>query len=153
MATYVVLSHDEDATAKAQDKTVFVRDAFSWLAFAAPVLWLLWQRLWFAATLGLCFLAALVWAMQTPQWLIAALLLNFGISILVATEGSAWKLAAFKRSGYKLRGVVEAERRDDAQLLWSHRRSVSEEAQAPKARVFSSPAVVTSDDLILGGQV
>uniref|UniRef100_UPI00388D670C DUF2628 domain-containing protein n=1 Tax=Lacticaseibacillus paracasei TaxID=1597 RepID=UPI00388D670C len=51
MTSYIVLVPPLQDNQRQDDKTVFIRDGFSIVAFFLPVPWLLFNRLWFEAAL------------------------------------------------------------------------------------------------------
>ena len=120
MTSFVVLQHDDEPTAMAAEKTVFVRDAFSILALAFPIVWLFWHRLWIAGGGALVlFIAVSAFASQNSDYFGVIIVFNILLSLAVAIEGSAWRMTALRFSGYKYRSVIEAENLEQAQLKWA----------------------------------
>ena len=144
MASYVVM---EPAGTKAGDAALFVKDALRPLALILPVVWLLWNRLWFEA--AMVFLASLVliggaqWFGQPDLGSFAALL----IGIYVALEGSALKIAALARRGYAAATVVEASSLVEAEDRYYFGRDlVAGAPPAAPARPVASPAATAAGD-------
>lgn len=138
MAIHVVMEPPAKAGTSASESAVFVRDGFHFFGFIAPLLWLLWHRLWleaamtFAATLALA--AASEWAGLT----FAAPLLPLIISLYVGLEGGALRIAALRRAGWRQWGVVEADSIEDAEMRYLFAAESDEEPTS--AAVAISPA-------------
>ncbi|WP_420960526.1 DUF2628 domain-containing protein [Brucella sp. IR073] len=118
MASYVVMKPPAETGKGAAERTVFVRDGFSFLALIMPVLWLLFYRLWFEA--GLVLVAAVALGLAGEYWSApgTTTFLTFLISILVALEGNNWRLSALRRKGYADKGVIEADDREEADIRY-----------------------------------
>jgi glucose-6-phosphate-specific signal transduction histidine kinase len=118
MASYVVMEPGEMRTADA-DRTVYVRDGFSLIAFLVPILWLLWHRLWMEAALAFAaavVLAASGQALNLSGWVTVPLSLL--IAFYIGLEGSALRISALRRRGWREWGVVEANGRDEAEMRY-----------------------------------
>jgi len=136
MTSFVVLQHDGETTAKASEKNVFVRDAFSIFALVFPILWLFWHRLWIAGGCVLIlFVAVSAFVDQNGSFLWLLMVFNILLSLAVAIEGSAWRMAALRLSGYKDRAIIEAENSEQAQLKWALREPYYEPISMRKALV------------------
>ena len=114
MASYVVM---EPASDRRGGAALFIKDAFAPLAVVVPVVWLLWNRLWYEAALALCATLILTGA---AAWAGAPQVAGIGsilIGLYVALEGGALKIAAALRVGFDeaafvdARSVTEAEER------------------------------------------
>ncbi|GAA2855388.1 hypothetical protein GGQ99_003279 [Aminobacter niigataensis] len=138
MAIHVVMEPPAKAGTSASESAVFIRDGFHFFGFIAPLLWLLWHRLWleaamtFAATLALA--AASEWAGLT----FAAPLLPLLISLYVGLEGGALRIAALRRAGWRQWGVIEADSVEDAEMRYLFAAEADEEPTS--AAVAISPA-------------
>jgi len=138
MAIHVVMEPLAKAGTSASESAVFVRDGFHFFGFIAPLLWLLWHRLWleaamtFAATLALA--AASEWAGLT----FAAPLLPLLISLYVGLEGGALRIAALRRAGWRQWGVIEADSIEDAEMRYLFAAEADDEPTP--AAVAISPA-------------
>jgi Protein of unknown function (DUF2628) len=87
-----------------RNETKFVRDGFAVFAFALPVVWLLWHRLWLQAALafsafGLC--AAFIAWNGTAVWIGFSAVVSVNIGLLVALEGGEWVRQSYERQGYE----------------------------------------------------
>ena len=113
MTAYLVLA---SPGAKIPDeRSVVIADRFAPLAFIAPVIWLLFNRLWLEALAALLVTAvasALAGAAGQPALGIA---LNLALSLLTALEGRYWRSAALQRRGWRLVDVIET---DDADVAF-----------------------------------
>lgn len=138
MAIHVVMEPPAKAGTSASESAVFIRDGFHFFGFIAPLLWLLWHRLWleaamtFAATLALA--AASEWAGLT----FAAPLLPLLISLYVGLEGGALRIAALRRAGWRQWGVIEADSVEDAEMRYLFAAEADDEPTP--AAVAISPA-------------
>lgn len=138
MAIHVVMEPPAKAGTSASESAVFVRDGFHFFGFIAPLLWLLWHRLWleaamtFAATLALA--AASEWAGLT----FAAPLLPLLISLYVGLEGGALRIATLRRAGWRQWGVIEADSIEDAEMRYLFAAEADDEPTP--AAVAISPA-------------
>ena len=105
MASYVVMEPPSD---RHGDAALFIRDAFAPLAVIAPIIWLLWNRLWFESAMTL--FATLILT-GSATWIGAPQLIGIGsilLGIYVALEGGALKTAAAHRKGYEDSAIIEA---------------------------------------------
>ncbi len=115
MTAFVVM---DDAASAMGSNTVFVRDRYSIFAFVAPVIWLIWHRLWIeafaalAATIGLTALATF------SGFANAAPLLSVLVSIFVAIDGPQLRIWAHERRGFVQITTVEAENETEAELRY-----------------------------------
>ena len=129
MAIYVVM---EPPRGRADAEEIYVRDGFHVLGFLLPLVWLLWNRLWIetlvllAVMLGLGVLGEMS---GSAELLVGGLSLL--VSIYVGLEGSALRVWALRRRGYTEWGVVDADRRADAEIR--HLAAQTDEASAQEA--------------------
>lgn len=140
MAIHVVMEPPAKVGSNTSESAVFIRDGFHVFGFIAPLLWLLWHRLWleaamtFAATLALA--AASEWAGLT----FAAPLLPLLISLYVGLEGGALRIAALRRAGWRQWGVIEADSVEDAELRYLFAAEPSDDEPTPAAIAISPAA-------------
>lgn len=121
MTRYLVLTPEwPDDT---EERTVFIRDGFSLLAFLFPVPWLLLRRLWFhaimilAATTGMSMLGA------SSGHGVAATLVTTLLFALVGLEANHWRAQRLIRHGYAESGIVHAASAADAEIIYFHDRA------------------------------
>ncbi len=118
MASYLVLTPRPDNGGSNEDKTVFIRDGFAFLALLLPFVWLLFHKLWFEAAMvlaaGVAFSAVGSYTGHDG----AAGLIGLLVSLLVGLEANHWRAAALERRGFELAGVVDADNASDAETIW-----------------------------------
>lgn len=113
MASYVVMQGPRP------QEIVFIRDGFAWLAFLLPVPWLLWHRLWIEAALAL---AATVLLSGLGEWSglgLAASLLSILVSLFCGLEAAQLRVCALSRRDWQEWGVIDADRLEDAELVYA----------------------------------
>ncbi|MGL4490268.1 MAG: DUF2628 domain-containing protein [Rhizobiaceae bacterium] len=126
MASFIVMSDKviSDKGDKPEDNIRFVRDEFSIVAFAVPLVWLLWHRLWLHAALcfaafGVC--AALVTWNGNPAWLGFSAIASASISLFVAHEGGEWLRQTLAQNGYRELDVIPARNSREAEEIFASR--------------------------------
>ncbi len=98
------------------DKIAFVKEGFSWLALFIPVLWLIYQRMWFELFAFLAVIAGVSWMLGTgPDERQLAGWFSFGLSALLAFEAGDLRGWALQRRGYRFTGVVSGRDRLEAE--------------------------------------
>ncbi len=119
MAQFVVL---EPVDSQNAEKAVFVRDGFHVLALILPVVWLLFQRLWFEAAIvfGVTILLGLGGSLLGISN--AVPLLTLLVSVFVALEGANWKIAKLRRQGFVEKAVIDAANLEEAEIRYFHDR-------------------------------
>lgn len=108
MAIYVVMEPPAANAEEASMRAVMVRDGFSFIAFIAPLVWLLWHRLWIEAILLFAASVALMVAGEMLDHAFVGAALSFLLSLYVGLEGAALRLGALRRRGWREWGAVEA---------------------------------------------
>lgn len=137
MAIHVVMEPPAASEADATLRAVLVRDRFTLLAFLAPLIWLLWHRLWIEALLVLAATVALV---AFGEWLgsgFAGGALALLISLYVGLEGQAMRIAAMRRRGWREWGVVESANAAEAEIRYLA--AAAETAPAAAERKLAVP--------------
>lgn len=119
IANFLVMKKNHDTSA---NEIQFVRDGFSIFAFAVPVVWLLWHRLWLQAALcfaafGLC--AAFIAWNGTPVWIGFSTLLSISIGLVVALEGGEWRRQSLERGGFHETALISANSVRQAEELYA----------------------------------
>lgn len=141
MAGYVVMEPPRATGAEAGAKAEFVRDGFSLPAFIAPVLWLLWFRLWLEAILVL-LAAAIIAALGNFTGLASVLpALSLLVSAYIGVEGQAMRLARLRRRGWHEAAVIEAGNRSEAEIRYFSGAYAGQSGQ-PTERPAAPPATV-----------
>ena len=138
MKSFVVMEPPEGGG----EEAVFVRDGFSIIALAFPLVWLLWHRLWIETAFYVAAAVTLYSVGLLSGMALAAPFLSFLLALYVALEGSAIRLAALHRRGWREVGIVDAQNRDDAELRWFYDEEVPDtNGSAPvQAKPFGRPA-------------
>ncbi|GAA4124661.1 DUF2628 domain-containing protein [Aminobacter aganoensis] len=140
MAIHVVMEPPAKAGQNASEAAVFIRDGFHFFGFIAPLLWLLWHRLWLEAAMTLAATLALAAASEWAGLTFAAPLLPLLISLYVGLEGGALRIAALRRAGWHQWGVVEADSVEDAEMRYLFAAEADDEpAPAPVAISPATP--------------
>ncbi|MGU3400116.1 DUF2628 domain-containing protein [Brucellaceae bacterium D45D] len=119
MAQFVVL---EPVDSQNAEKAVFVRDGFHVLSLILPVVWLLFQRLWFeaAAVFGVMIVLGLGGSLLGISNAIP--LITLLVSVFVALEGANWKVAKLRRQGFAEKAVIDAANLEEAEIRYFHDR-------------------------------
>jgi hypothetical protein len=118
MAIHVVMEPPASAGKTASEGAVFVRDGFYFFGFIAPLLWMLWHRLWVLAALTFAVTLALGAVGEWTELIAAVPLLSLLISLYVGLEGGALRVAALRRAGWRQWGVIEADTIEDAEIRY-----------------------------------
>jgi Protein of unknown function (DUF2628) len=118
MAAYVVMEPPGPGARLEDSGAVFVRDAFSIVAFLVPVIWLLWHRLWIEAALILGLTIALVALGEAAGFAFLASIASILVSLYAGLEGAALRIAALRRRGWREAGVFEADGHDEAEARY-----------------------------------
>lgn len=125
------------------DRAVLVKDGFHWLALFFPLLWLLFNRLWWAL---LAFVVLTVGVVLTGRaagisdQILAVLDILIGLFVAIsASDLKAWGLA---RRGYTIADVVTGSSRDEAERRFFDRWL----ERAPLAPAPSRPSATPTHD-------
>ena len=135
MTSHVVMV--PPGTRKTELDAEFVRDRFSVLAFAFPLFWLAWYRLWIEAVVLLAASVAIALAAAksgSPAISVFATAVSFLISVYVSLEGPGLRLAALRRRGWTDAGVFDAATVEDAAI-----RFYAESGGGPKIADVPAP--------------
>jgi hypothetical protein len=118
MAIYVVMEPPAANAADAAERAVLVRDAFAFLAFLVPPLWLLWHRLWIEAAIAFAASVGLTAVSERVGLGFTGAALSLLVSIFVGLEGRALWINALRRRGWRDWGVVEASDVGEAEIRY-----------------------------------
>lgn len=134
MTTYLVLARP--GAAIPDEGSVVIADRFAPLAFIAPVIWLLFNRLWLEAVAALLLLSGATMVAGTAGQPLAGIALSLAVSVITALEGRNWRSAALQRRGWRLADVVEADHPETAFEIHAARASKPDlRADAGSSRV------------------
>lgn len=127
------------------DKTVFLKDGFSWPGLIFPLPWLLIQRLWLGTLFYLLIVAATSAAgyylpLDDDAGLVLALLGN----VYVALEGNDMRRRKLARLGFVQAGSVLARSRAEAELIFFAERAPAAIAPVSPAAARIRPAPVSA---------
>jgi hypothetical protein len=134
--------HAAGALADAE-RFVFVRDGFSFWAFIAAPLWMLWHRMWLVL-LGYVLLTVIVLSALAVLGASAAALIVVGLSIalLVGLEANTLRRFALRRRGWRNVAIVSGHDVEDAEQrffdAWLH------QAPAQRDNTAKPPALPPS---------
>ena len=113
MTAYLVLA--SPGARAPDDRSIVIADRFAPLAFIAPVIWLLFNRLWLEAlAAALVSVAAAMLASSAGQPVLA-IATGLALQVITGLEGRNWRAAALQRRGWRLVDVIET---DDADLAF-----------------------------------
>lgn len=120
MTSYIALVPPLQDNQRQDDKTVFIRDGFSIVAFFLPVPWLLFNRLWFEAALVFAAVAAIsIVGSYTGHGNLAEIVAAL-LALLVAFEASNWRIRALERRGFDQAAIIDARSAVDAETAYFH---------------------------------
>lgn len=94
--------------------SALVADRFAPWAFAFPVLWLLFNRLWIEAAIVFALSLASAMMIANPTLFWPGLALGVALSAITAMEGRNWRAAALVRRGWQMVDLLEADDADTA---------------------------------------
>jgi hypothetical protein len=117
MATYVILN-PETGPGIDHQKTRFIRDGFSLLAFFLPGIWLLCHRLWILGIGALLLRAIGLEMMRMPGLWPAGFALLLAVSIATAVEGRMLSINSLSSRGFITEGVVSARNLSEAEEIY-----------------------------------
>jgi hypothetical protein len=130
------------------DKTIFVKDGFSWPAFIVPLPWLLVKRLWLGTLLYvLIAVAAGLAGSFLPLTGDAGMLLALIANLYAGLEGNDLIRRKLVRRGLTQAGSVLAKTRDEAEILFFTARDETSEMSVPERQPARAPSRVGGDVL------
>ena len=138
MAIFVVMEPPGASRNDAASGAVLVRDAFSFLAFLLPPLWLLWHRLWIEAALVFALGVGVAALGEIAGLGFASAALPLLVPIYVGLEGAGLRVNALRRRGWREWGVVEASDKAEAEIRYTAEVG-SGETVAPEVPHSTSP--------------
>lgn len=108
MKIYTVHIKPEDA--HAYEKPVFVREGMNIWAFLLPLLWALYEKLWWKAAMIFAIEILLMFmAKHHVQGEIGMLVIQLGFHFWVAQEGNDWIRAGLAKRGYITSDIVSGD--------------------------------------------
>lgn len=113
MATFTVHTPPNiDSKLSVADRTIFIREGFSWVAFLFPMIWLLWHRMWSFFLIYLIYMMA----SSIAYLFISETLVLFAfacVSILFALEANQLRRWILHHRGWKFAGIVSGRNREE----------------------------------------
>jgi hypothetical protein len=94
--------------------SMLVADRFAPWAFAFPVVWLLFNRLWIEALVAFALSLVSTMMIANPALFWPGLALGVALSAITAMEGRNWRAAALVRRGWQMVDLIEADDADTA---------------------------------------
>jgi hypothetical protein len=124
------------------DKTIFVKDGFSWLGLLFPLPWLLIQRLWLGTLIYILIaVAAGLAGLYLPLTESSGLLLSLLANVWVALEGNDLRRRKLLKQGFVQAGSVLAKKRIEAEEIFFTERGAPEvPVPTPRPRAAPAPA-------------
>lgn len=115
MAIYSVLVPPSSGDMlKDSGKITFIRDGFSWAALLIPVVWILWNRMWWVF-LGYLVIAV---ALESVAFFVPGLapgIVATCFGLLFAFEANELKRWSLERKGWHFAGIVAGSSRDECE--------------------------------------
>jgi hypothetical protein len=136
--------HERPAQKAGGDAEVLaIASGFRWWAAIAPLLWLLWHRLWLGVALYLLFSVALGIAFALGDIAEpAATAIGLAVSLLIGLSAADYRRWTLERRGWRLVAVLRAEANVDAEDLYiRHRRAGRPVAAVPQPQAFAPPVL------------
>ncbi|HEY7747732.1 MAG TPA: DUF2628 domain-containing protein [Aestuariivirgaceae bacterium] len=103
------------------EKTVFVKEGFSWPAFLVPVIWLIVKRLWLSLAVYILALVALYAAARAGELGASSLaMMTFALNLILGFEANLMYRRALMRRGFTEEVPVFAADIEEAALKYFH---------------------------------
>jgi hypothetical protein len=112
MTAYLVLA--SPGAQIPDERSVVIADRFAPFAFVAPVIWLLFNRLWLEAFAAILVMAVATGLASTAGQPALGIALDLALSLITALEGRNWRAAALQRRSWRLVDVIETDDPDVA---------------------------------------
>jgi hypothetical protein len=113
------------------DKTLFIKEGFSWPGFLFPVIWLAFKRLWLAFALYILAIVVLITAANSADMSAGSVIvLGLALNFFVGFEANNLYRRALVRRGFTEEGPFLGEDVEEAELKYF---------QAPTYRQSSAP--------------
>lgn len=130
-----------DAEVLAPD-VLAVASGFRWWAAIAPLLWLLWHRLWLGFALYLLFSVVLGIAFALGDIAEpAATAIGLAVSLLIGFSAADYRRWTLERRGWRLVAVLRAEASIDAEDLYIRNRRADARVAVPQPQAFAPPVL------------
>jgi hypothetical protein len=136
----------------APEEFVFVKDGFSWPALFAPILWILWHRLWLTLVGYVIFVLVLAWAGRLVSEDAAVAVAVLG-SLLFALEANNVRRVSLASRGWSDVGVSTGQNVEEAELRFFDKwRADPSPSSPPATSLTRTPAFqrIEAEGQILG---
>jgi hypothetical protein len=136
--------HERPAQKAGGDAEVLATaSGFYWFAAIAPLLWLLWRRLWLGFALYLLFSVALGVAFALGDIAEpAATAIGLAVSLLIGFGAADYWRWTLERKGWRLVAVLRADAAVDAEDLYIRNRGAASRAAVyPQPQGFAPPVL------------
>jgi hypothetical protein len=101
------------------DKTLFIKEGFSWPGFLFAVIWLAFKRLWLALALYVLALVALTAAARAADFSVGSVIaLGLALNLFVGFEANNLYRRALVRRGFAEEGPFLGEDVEEAELKY-----------------------------------
>lgn len=117
MASFVVLT-PESGSGNDHEKTRFIRDGFSLVAFFLPAIWMLCHRFWLLGIGALLLQGIGLELIRMPTLWPAGFALLLAISVLTAVEGRMLFIRSLSARGFVADGLVSARNLAEAEEIY-----------------------------------
>jgi len=117
MASFVILTPGA-GPGKYHERTRFIRDGFSLLAFLFPGIWLLCHRLWLLGIAALLLQGIGLELIEKPALWPAGFALLLAISVLTAVEGRILFIRGLSARGFVTSSLVSARDLAEAEAIY-----------------------------------
>ncbi len=108
MKIYTV--HVKPGVAHAQDKPIFLREGFNWMAFVFIGFWALYHRLWWQALAIVAFNIFIISLGEQHALSIESVnAIQLGLHVLVGYLANDWLRAKLQRRGYAMSDITAAD--------------------------------------------
>lgn len=129
MTAYLVLA---SPGAEAPDeRSVVVADSFALWAFIAPVIWLIFNRMWLEAVAAVLVLTVASLLAADAGLAVVGIAVSLALSLVTALEGRNWRISALQRRGWRLVDLVESDDPETAFEIHAARVLAGEKVPAP----------------------
>lgn len=115
--------HERPAKSGGDPEVLAVASGFRWIAAIAPILWLLWCRLWLGFALYLAFSILLGVALALGDIAEpAATAIGIAVSFLIGATAAEYRRWTLQRRGWRLVGVLRAASAVEAEEMYIRNR-------------------------------
>lgn len=140
MTAYLVLASPGAETP--DERSVVVADSFAPWAFIAPVIWLMFNRMWLEAVAAVLVLTVATLLAADAGLAVVGIAVSLALSLITALEGRNWRVSTLQRRGWRLVDLVESDDPETAFEIHAARVLAGEKPPAPLKHRPSPPALM-----------